>query len=203
MRPIGVPAALGVFYHHVAYRLYVKCRTAGNETLDGLYFVRSDADSTLVGRFGNLFTEFRFHWGTIELGVDSNTVRLRVRGGDDAQGDADLHAACGQRAGFRTRLDPGSPFSSVEEAAAFLKYRPLGLSPPGGGRRIRLAEVFRDGAGWRETSVDVTIARWGFFDDLGQKEICLETATRVTPINYRWRLGKSVAAWPTAHAPHA
>src|SRR5215213_8264418 len=47
MRPAGVPKSLGVDYHHVAYRLHVKARTAAGETLRGLYFVRSDADSNL------------------------------------------------------------------------------------------------------------------------------------------------------------
>ena len=194
MRPTGTPAALGLTYHHIAYRLYVRCRTAHNGTLDGLYFVRSDADNTLVSRLGNLLSDFRFHHSTISLRADDGGVTLRVRGQGDPQGDADLCVASGQQGDPRPQLAPGSPFSSVEEAATFLKYRPLGLSSADNGRRIRLAEVFRDESGWRETPVSVTGTRWSFFENLGQSDIFLETATRVAPIDYRWRLGASVAA---------
>ena len=45
---MGLPAAFGISYHHVAYRLYVRARTADGRSLDGIYFVRSDADSRSV-----------------------------------------------------------------------------------------------------------------------------------------------------------
>ena len=60
MRPSLLPAACGVDYHHVAYRLYVKGHVAGEDngagdaggadsrTLRGLYFVRSDRDCAVA-----------------------------------------------------------------------------------------------------------------------------------------------------------
>src|SRR5688500_6396789 len=67
MRPAGVPKALGVDYHRVAYRLHVRARTAAGDTLRGLYFVRNDADSGVIARAGNLLTSFRFHRADVEL----------------------------------------------------------------------------------------------------------------------------------------
>src|SRR3954452_23319048 len=37
MRPAGLPAAAGVSFYHVAYRLLVRARTAAGCVLDGLY----------------------------------------------------------------------------------------------------------------------------------------------------------------------
>src|SRR5258705_13594760 len=77
MRPAGLPGCCGVSYHHVAYRLHVQAHAGNGEgTLRGLYFVRSDADSGLVGRLGNLFTDFRFHPADVELSSRDGVLTL-------------------------------------------------------------------------------------------------------------------------------
>src|SRR5688500_13632582 len=119
MRAAGLPEWLGVDYHHVAYRLHVKGRAASGETLRGLYFVRSDADSGLVGRLGNLWTNFRFHSADVELsraGRDNGDVlTLAVTGRRDAGNDALVRIATGT-AGPGLAAAPGSPFASAAEA---------------------------------------------------------------------------------------
>ena len=71
MRPTGFPHLLGSTYYHVAYRLYVRAQTPG-ETIEGLYFVHSDADKLGLCIMGNRATDFRFHkvlctpfWGVL------------------------------------------------------------------------------------------------------------------------------------------
>jgi hypothetical protein len=70
MRPAGFPRFTGLSYHHVAYRLYVQARTRA-EVITGLYFVRSDADSRVVTRLGNLLSAFHFHPGKIDFRIES------------------------------------------------------------------------------------------------------------------------------------
>lgn len=186
MRPRGVPAALGLTYRHVAYRLYVRATTATGETVEGIYFVQSDADSAPIVVGGNRLSDFRFHHARIDLRVTAREVSLAV--GSRARGEtARLRAVVGAA----SDPPPGSPFATRAEAVRFLKYRPLGLAVRGG--RLDLAEVFRDEDAWHETPLRVTEAHWGFFDRLGQKELHLEHAVLVAPIEYRWRLGRSVA----------
>jgi hypothetical protein len=84
----------------------------------------------------------------------------------------------------------GSPFASSAEAAEFLKYSPLGIATDLDGRYFELTQVERDESNWREHPVRVIEAHWNFFRRLGQDELHLERATRVDPLEYRWRLGR-------------
>jgi hypothetical protein len=206
MRPALLPACCGVTYHHVAYRLHVQARTAtGDGTLRGLYFVRSDADSGLVGRLGNLFTDFRFRPAAVELSSRDGVLTVAVQGrggapdprdgepaGDPGDAIARVTVDGNADAGF---IAPGSPFASVAEAERILRYVPLAMSVDLDGRYLKLAEVVRDDAAWRERPVRVLESHFRFFDALGlpASDVQLERATRVDPINYRWKLGRRVA----------
>ena len=203
MRPVFAPARLGVTFNHVAYRLLVRARTGEGRILDGLYFVRSDTDSPLVGRFGNVLTDFRFHGAEVELsrGRDgaADILTLAVQGNEE-RADALVRVATGDCAAAAPYRD--SPFRSAADAEQFLKYRTLGLSVDLDGRYLRLAEVSRDETAWRERQVRVLEAHWKFFDALGQDDVHLERATRVDPLDYRWRLGRRAkVAAPTLPQP--
>ena len=186
MRPAGLPAWLGISYQHVAYRLYTRARTADGTSIEGLYFLRSDADNTLIASTGNWLSDFRFHHARIDLRATDAAVELRVNSRNDRRGDARLSASETAVA----ELAPGSCFTSVAEAAAFLKYRPLGLAVDARRATLKLAEVFRDEQQWQERPLQVTAARWEFLESLGQHDVRLEWASRVAPIYYRWRLGR-------------
>ena len=203
VRPAGVPRRLGVTFNDVAYRLHVRAKTAAGETLRGLYFVRSDADSGLVARFGNALTAFRFSAADVELsrarvdGSDVLTLAVMGRREADEAADALVRVATGGRAGSGpAALSDGSPFTSPAEVAVFLKYRPLGLSVDLDGRYLEMTEVVRDEAAWRERPVSVIEAHWKFLDGLGQDELRVERATRVDAIDYRWRLGRRALLAP-------
>ncbi len=181
MRPRGTPRLFGMSYHHVAYRLYVRAKCASGEVIDGLYFVRSDADNFLVSEMGNLASDFRFHTSTITHFEDTGRLTFEVRNSDaDARLCVNIEQA--------PVIARDSCFASMKEAAQFLKYRPLGLSCRDGW--LRVAEVFRDESEWKEALVTIEEARWSFFDTMSQNEAFLELATRVEPIDYRWRLGR-------------
>jgi uncharacterized protein YqjF (DUF2071 family) len=196
VRPAGVPRRLGVTFNDVAYRLHVRAKTAAGETLRGLYFVRSDADSGLVARFGNALTAFRFSAADVELsrarvdGSDVLTLAVMGRREADEAADALVRVATDAPTGAAADLADGSPFNSPAEAADFLEYRPLGLSVDLDGRYLEMTEVVRDESAWREKPVSVIEAHWKFLDVLGQDELRLERATRVDAIDYRWRLGR-------------
>ena len=179
MRPRGLPRILGLSYGHVAYRLYARATLADGRCVDGIHFLRSDVDSRLMSLGGNLLTEFRFHAGTVQLASDAAGVALDVSSRDGG-GDAHLRVSSGV-------ADPAeSCFASADEAARVLTYRPLGLACDGG--VLKVAQVLRDEWRWRETPVHVEAARWAFLERLGVP-FHLERATRVEPIDYRWRLG--------------
>ena len=206
MRPAGVPRRLGVDFQHVGYRLHVTGRTASGGTLRGLYFVRSDADSNLVGRFGNALTHFRFHGAGVELSraarAGGGVLTVAVSGpGDDASNDALARVATGAAA---APAAPGSPFASAAESEQFLKDPALSLAPDLDARYFELAEAARDEARWRERPVRVIEAHWNFLRRLGQDELHLERATLADPLDLRWRLGRRAEiARPETPAPTA
>lgn len=186
MRPAGLPGFVGMSYHHVAYRLHVRAAAADGRMLDGLYFVRSDADSTLVSWGGNLFSDFCFHVATIRLEPREGGLRLEVAGSAGGLGDARFTAV--PAAGDDPA--PGSCFADRRQRESVLKYRPVGLAPTADGSTAKLAEVFRDESAWREEPLAVTESDWPLFRALQQPEPFLERATRVAPLPYRWRLGR-------------
>jgi len=186
MRPAGLPRISGISYHHVAYRLLVKAATYDGQVIDGLYFVRSDADSLLVSKAGNLASDFRFHSASIEQEDQENSLIFKVGDSENGIGDARLMVNLIREPG----LADDSCFDSFDGARAFLKYRPLGLSCDSNGQILKLAEVFRDESKWDEKAVSVVETQWNFFEHLKQNDVRLELATRVAPIDYRWRLGR-------------
>ena len=86
---------------------------------------------------------------------------------------------------------PGSPFSSVEERERVLKYAPFGLAVSRFGRSLRVAEVIRDEALWKEEPVRVEVADWNYPRSVGFNDLCLVRATRVSPIDDVWRIGRT------------
>ncbi len=175
MRQIGLPKFVGISYHHVAYRLYVRAATADGRCADGLFFVRSEVDSAPVAWGGNVFTDFRFNRARIELETSPAHVELRVSSG------------IGQ-----TLLRAREADDASRDEPDFLKYRPLALSCDRHARRLKLARVVRDESAWHESPLDVTEARWPLFERLGQTDLVLESATRVAPLDYRWELGETL-----------
>jgi hypothetical protein len=174
MRPRFAPRFLGLSYWHVAYRLYA--RFAGEE---GLYFVRSDCDSAFLSWMGNVMTDFNFHTAGIRVLEEPGRVTLKIHS-SDAPASAEIDR-------FRPpTLAAGSPFGSVAEASAFLKYKPLGLSVGGDGR-VNLVRIARDESAWRGRAVRVAAQRWAFF---GGRAATPELCTEVEPIEYRWNRGE-------------
>ncbi|MCC6677213.1 MAG: DUF2071 domain-containing protein [Phycisphaerales bacterium] len=185
MRPGGWPGALGVSYHHAAYRLMVSVSLEGGPAQRGLYFLRSDADNSLMAWGGNLTSDFKFNRARVELGEAEGRLRAKVRSKDrKANAELEIDPAA------QPEPVPGSIFGSLDEARKVLKYEPMGLAPGPRARKVRLAEVFRDESAWDERAVQVVSARWEYLARLGQNDIVLELATRVAPIDYRWRLGR-------------
>ena len=181
LRPAPLPAAVGLDYLHVAYRLHVRAQTESGAVVEGLHFLRSDCDSALVALAGNVVTDFRFHRATVSVSAGASGIagKIRARGGDaDFQLGSETPSS----------LNPGSLFSSLREAAEWLKYKPFGLSPCDDGA-INVVRVARDEAAWRSRLVTVEKARWEFLEPY---ETALELCYEVEPIDYQWERGRIV-----------
>ena len=181
LRPAPLPAAVGLGYWHVAYRLHVRAQTESGAVVEGLHFLRSDCDSALVALAGDVVTDFHFHRATVAISEAPSCVTgiIRAHGGDaDFQLGSETPSS----------LNSGSPFSSLGSAAEWLKYKPFGLSPCGD-TAINVVRVARDEAAWRSRLVTVEKARWQFLEPY---ETALELCYEVEPIDYQWERGRIV-----------
>jgi hypothetical protein len=181
MRPRGAPPALGISYWQVSYRLYVRLHAAGEPMpIDGLYFVRSDSDNPMIRLAGNRVTDFAFHRASIAVDDRQNDVYMRVR-------SREAPASVGLTRAVPPSLSAGSPFASLEEAAALLQYKPFGISVDAG-ETANVVAITRDEAAWHARLVRVASAHWGFFQ---RREVQLELCYEVDPIDYRWNRGRT------------
>jgi hypothetical protein len=178
MRAFPLPAACGIGYWHVAYRLHAKVAE-----LEGLYFVGSECDRALVTWAGNLLTDFRFRTARIRVEANERTV-------DGAVGAARFRI---DRTATPT-LAEGSPFATIEEGAQALEYPPRAICPTDDGG-VSAVQVRRDPAAWRWRNVVATEARWTLPGLAGAPlELCYE----VEPIDYLWERAQRVNIQPCA-----
>lgn len=187
MRPVPLPAAVGIGYWHVAYRLHAQATTEAGPTLEGLHFLRSDCDRWLVEKSGNLLTDFQFHFAKIRVAESGAEVC-----GDIVSSDAPASFRLDRKRA--PILATGSPFGSVAEAAGFLKYKPRGLSVENS-TTLNVVRVCREEKAWRSRVVTVAEADWRF---LAGREASLELCCEVEPIDYLWKRGQSVPVKPCA-----
>lgn len=187
LRPAPLPAAVGLDYWHVAYRLHVRAQTADGKIVEGLHFLRSDCDRALVALAGNAVTDFHFHRASVAVSAGPAGVagQIRARGGN-----ADFEL--GNQA--PSRLTAGSPFATLDEAAEWLKYKPFGISPSGS-NDINVVRVVREEAAWRSRLVTVEKARWEFLET---HETAFEICYEVAPIDYQWERGSIYPVKPCA-----
>jgi hypothetical protein len=178
MRPKGTPRVLGLRYRHAAYRLYVRHKAEGMPAIEGLYFLRSDADSRLISTAGKWLSDFNFHHANITIEDGDAETRLAINSPDAAAEiriDRDTPPT----------LDSGSPFGSLFEAKAALKYKPFALSPVCA-NKARVLRVRRDEEAWKSKLVTAH-CDLEFFKG---RNISPEIAYDVAPIEYVWERGK-------------
>ncbi|MEM1057964.1 MAG: DUF2071 domain-containing protein [Verrucomicrobiota bacterium] len=171
--PEGVP---GWDFWQIGYRLMVRHRGRDGQVTEGLYFVRSECGDPLVLAGGNLTTDFHFHPARIVCQHEDRWAYLRVDAGEDWS-EAVVDAA------LPPRLAAGSPFARLEEAAQFLRYRPVALHPlPGGAARA--VRVRRDARAWTPRLRQPVDQRWPWLAPYqAEPELCFE----LPRIPYTWQ----------------
>ncbi|MGV3532539.1 MAG: DUF2071 domain-containing protein [Chthoniobacteraceae bacterium] len=179
LRPAPLPGWCGLSYWHVGYRIYVRAPLAEGGEIEGLYFVRSDCDRRIVAWPGNVITDFRFRVGEIRVTqISPRTIgEVRVEGANvnfelDHQGTPSLNA--------------GSPFATVHDAEAALKYPPASIGTAGL-NHLNVVRIAREENAWRSSAIAAPRLDFEFFaNEPVAPELCFE----VDPIDYQWNRGE-------------
>jgi uncharacterized protein YqjF (DUF2071 family) len=114
MRPGMLPEFLGTNYYQIVYRAVVRLHDRQGVEQPGVFFLRSDSNDPVMSYFGNLLTEFRFHYfhtGAIGLFSRGDDLLVTVRTAD-SKGDLVMHT---QQRGEATELPPAPGFATVAE----------------------------------------------------------------------------------------
>jgi hypothetical protein len=178
MRPSIMPKFFGISYWHAAYRIYVRFHPKNSAPIEGLYFLRSDCDNEIMSMMGNNVTDFNFHTSPIKVDEQTEITQIEIH-------SKDARALVILDQSKPATLPPGSIFDSIDEAKAFLKYKPNGISVAGSGANI--VHITRNEDEWRSKLVSVQGAQWDYFKG---KNVSFEICYQVEPIFYRWNKGR-------------
>lgn len=184
MRPTFVPAAFGVTFNQVVYRVVAECK---NEK--GVFFLRSDADNRFMSFGGELLTNFNFHTSNISTISDQGETEFSVRSSPPI---ADISSRfLTASAGYA--LPVSSRFDSLDEAKQFLVelYQAFSINAYTGGPmsvKIRRGE-------WDIRVVQDKVARYQFMQDgpyFNRTNSRLDSIFYIKDVDYCWQVGKKL-----------
>ena len=185
LRPVGLPAAVGRNFFLSGYRIFSRYRAPDGRTLRGLRILRSDADSLLMVRAGNLLTHYRYAKCTATCRRTPETLDVQIR---TPRGEADLDVRAFVEAPA-TEPPEGSPFADLATARRFAGPLPFTFDYEPESRAMVLIEgVRRD---WKPMPVRVELARCTFLErpPFDAEPARLANAFLVENVAYRWKRG--------------
>ncbi len=185
LRPAFLPRFFGRHFFLSGYRIFSRFRTAAGRTLRGLRILRSDADSPLMVRAGNLLTHYNYQLARVEHRDDGASLRVRIR---TADGRADLDVTA-RLADEPAPLPAGSPFPDLHTARLFAGPLPFTFDYERETHSIVRIEGIR--RHWSPHPVAVVVEQAEF---LRQPPFCeaaprLANAFLVRDVPYLWKRG--------------
>jgi Uncharacterized conserved protein (COG2071) len=185
LRPVGVPALLGRNFFLSGYRIFSRYHGPDGRVLRGLRILRSDADSALMVRAGNLLTHYRYRLCTAEIRRTPQTLDVCIT---TPGGEADLAVRAFVDA---PALAPpgGSPFADLAIARRFAGPLPFTFDyEPESHSMVLIEGVRRE---WKPVPVRVEISRCTFLErpPFDAAPARLANAFLVENVPYRWKRG--------------
>jgi hypothetical protein len=185
LRPKGWPAFMGRSFVLSGYRIFSRFPRAGGTTMRGLRILRSDTDSLIMAKLGNLTTHYRYTKCDAEIGMTPSQLEITIR---TPHGEADLSvtATLGTPP---ASPPPGSPFPDLHTARRFAGPLPFTFDHEPQTQSIVVVKGMRDH--WVPTPVEVSVPCCRFLE---KPPFCtvaprLANAFLVENIPYRWERG--------------
>lgn len=184
LRPAGLPQALGQSFFLAGYRIFTRFRNRAGRRLRGLKILRSDTDSRLMLRAGNLLTHYGYRLARVACRRESDTLAI---GAVTPGGAADIAVAASLEKDPRLPLD--SPFADWREARRFAGPLPFTFDYEPQTHSMIVIEGVREH--WQPRPVAASVTRLAFFDHPPFQKTTprLASAFFVENIPYRWRRG--------------
>ncbi len=196
LRPAGFPAWMGRDFFLSGYRIFVRWRHPDGRRLRGLKILRSDADSGLMVRFGNLLTHYNYHRSSVRLGENAVGFDLQITT-PDGLGDVDLTA---HTQGDVVCLPEESPFKDFHQARLYAGPMPFTFDYEHQTHSTVVIEGVR--TEWHPRPVQVEVRRVGFVEQplFKATKPVLANSFLVENVDYRWKRG---VCFPLSNGPTA
>lgn len=194
LRPAGWPALLGRSFFLSGYRIFTRFQQADGKLLRGLRILRSDTDSWLMARMGNLLTHYNYQKGIVHTRRDAGKLEIEIR---TPGGAADL-ALCADLASTPTAPPPGSPFPDWATARHFAGPLPYTFDYESEADSMVVIQGVRQH--WQPRPVSVEVRRCTYFErpEFSGVRPILANAFLVENVPYRWERGVFVRLRPEA-----
>jgi hypothetical protein len=185
LRPVGAPAFLGRDFFLTGYRIFSRLALADGKILRGLRILRSDADSALMVRGGNLLTHYNYTLCKASQTATAESLVIEIA---TPGGRADLTVAVDL---ISEPVGPpaGSPFPDLQEARKFAGPLPFTFDYEAETHSIVVIQGVRQN--WNPRPVSAEVRRCAFLESEPFKRAPPRLANSffVENIPYRWEKG--------------
>ncbi len=182
LRLPGLPRMMGLRTIMTGYRVFARYQTPGGRILRGLRHLRNDADSALLTRTGNVFTDYDHQRIQAWTEEQDDAVRF-VAHSADGTADVDVVANLKETPLWDT------VFANPDDARRYAGPRGYTFAP---GRDGGIVVVRTYRSNWEPRPVAVDVRRVSYFQHglfSGTKPI-LASAFYMADVNYGWHRGR-------------
>lgn len=185
LRPAFLPRILGQRFFLSGCRIFSRFRTRSGRALRGLRILRSDADSPLMVRAGNLLTHYNYRLAQVEHEETAEQLRVRIRS-EDGCADLSVSARISEAA---APLPVGSPFPDLRTARLFAGPLPFTFDYERETHSVVRIEGVRRHWTPHPVAVEVEEATFLRQSPFCEVEPCLANAFLVRDVPYMWKRG--------------
>ena len=189
MRPVGLPALVGINSENAAHRIAVEWTDSAGKRREGVYIPRRDTDSWLNHFAGGRIFPGEAGHAKFKVEDGDSWVDLTMQSDD---GQVSVHVI-GRDAG--EQMPAGSRFHSLSESSAFFEGGCLGYSATCDGSRLDGLTLRTEA--WRVEAFEVSDLRSSYFDDsqrFPKGSVEFDHALVMRNIEHRWEAAESMKA---------
>jgi len=186
IRPLGMPALMGLSSENAAHRIAVLWEDDDGKTCEGVFVPRRDTNSRLNHFAGGRLFPGEHHAAKFEIRDDGGDIEFAMRSEDGA-------SAVEVRGSEAAVLPVASAFGTLVEASDFFKAGSLGYSTTAKGNH--LDGIILETATWEVRPLDIQRVHSSFFSDTTRfpgGSVTFDCALIMRDVEHQWRSAPSL-----------
>lgn len=176
VRPVGLPAFMGISSENGAHRIAIEW-TEGGERKEGVYIPRRDSSSLFNTITGGRIFPGQHHYAKFDVKEGNGNYHIAFKSEDGTEISVDAR--------ITDKFAQGSVFKDVETASNFFKAGSTGYSPNGKKYDGLVLKTYQ----WEVQPLHVTKVRSSFFENgqvFPKGSVQFDNALLMTNIEHEW-----------------